>query len=116
MTYLRITLFAGLLVILLAACPSTKNQAFAGFITGNDLYSNCKDPNAYKSNTCLGYIAAVTDIIQFFDSNICITEDVNLGQLKDIVVAWLTRKPQHRHDNASGLVFAALAEAFPCKS
>jgi hypothetical protein len=109
-------LFAGLLATLFAVCPGAGSQAFAGFLTGNDLYSNCKDPNTYKSNTCLGYIAAISDIVQFFDSNICMTEDMSLGQVRDVVVSWLTRKPQHRHDNASGLVFAALAEAFPCKN
>jgi hypothetical protein len=61
MTHLRITLFAGLLATLLAVCPGAGSQAFAGFLTGNDLYSNCKDPNTYKSNMFLALLLHQAD-------------------------------------------------------
>ena len=72
--------------------------------------------------TCVGYIAAVVDTMSnafltgtsVNTQQLCVSEHVQLSQLKDIVRRWLSDHPEKRHLAASLLVFQALKEKFPC--
>lgn len=120
MTHLRITLFAGLLATLLAACLGPKNRAFANIMDGNQLYSLCTNTDVVSNMMCMSYLNWISDTVDrqtIFGSKSCQPKgNLTLQQLKDVVVAWLREKPQYRHAESPSLVAAALAEAFPCKN
>src|SRR3954452_18796291 len=121
MTHLRITLSAGLLAALLAACPGPKNQVFAFFLSGNSLYAVCKK-GTYRDPfdiQCIGYVTAIADALKnssLYGYRVCIPDAAIPGQLEDVTSLWLERNPQHRHLPAANVTAAALAEAFPCKN
>lgn len=91
------------------------SPARAGFYSGNELLVFCTDAEV---PVCLGYIAGVADLLN--DGLIlptwkqCIPENANLGQIKDVVVRYLTDHPQDRHYSAWSLVVMGIFEAFPC--
>ena len=74
---------------------------------------------------CYGYIAGVADIVGNFKeagwrkTDYCWPASgesgVTLGQVKLEVVNYLERHPEELHRSASGLVYLAFVEAFPCK-
>src|SRR5690242_12766047 len=121
MTYLRISLTTGLLAALLVVCADPRNQAFAGFFDGNKLYSRCTSSDIEDMKMCMGYISGISDAIQsykFFDASrfnpeeddslyyidICQPLGRTIGQVTDIVISWLKKKPERRHYTAASLV------------
>lgn len=92
----------------------------ASTYSGNDLLRDCSDRDtASLFSFCLGYINGIRDgavfasvssgTKQFFE----ISEKVELGQLRDVVVKYLKEHPEERHLHATVLVYKALREAFP---
>ena len=82
---------------------------------GNKLLEWCTSPNS--SDACLGYLAAITDIMTFEDISgysACVPEGVTRGQFRDIVVRYLKDHAEIRHHIAPYLIARANAEAFPC--
>ena len=108
------------------------DEAAADFYDGKMLLQDCQggDDQQETQNlaglsqwgTCVGYIAAVVDTMSnaFLTAGsvnaqqLCVSEHVQLSQLKDIVRRWLSDHPEKRHLAASLLVFQALKEKFPC--
>lgn len=102
----------------------------SGFRSGNDLLRLC-DPNslrppdyrapngdplykydeAYRNNqtSCLAYIVGVSDTSVWLK----IPDNVESGQLQEIVVAYLTAHPETREKNAASLVTLALYKFYP---
>ena len=107
-------------------------KATADFYDGKMLLQDCQggDDQQETQNfaglsqwgTCVGYIAAVVDTMSNASltagsvnaQQLCVSEHVQLSQLKDIVRRWLSDHPEKRHLAASFLVFQALKEKFPC--
>ena len=107
-------------------------QGRADFYDGKMLLQDCQggDDQQETQNfaglsqwgTCVGYIAAVVDTMSNASltaesvnaQQLCVSEHVQLSQLKDIVRRWLSDHPEKRHLAASLLVFQALKEKFPC--
>ena len=98
--------------------PATMAMAEA-FYTGNTLYAACTSKDTMTQVDCLGYTSAIADAVisggmsQLFSA--CVPAGVTRGQVQDIVVKWLAANPKVRHDEAAGLVAAALEDAFPCR-
>jgi hypothetical protein len=120
MTHLRITLSAGLLFAASAVYPGPMNQAYANFFDGNKLHSMCRGQDNVSKATCISYISATYDTLDYkniFDHKFCM-EGLNITalQISDIVAYWLKVNPQYRHYGASQLVAFALSDAFPCKN
>lgn len=92
------------------------SRAEPQYVTGNDLYRWC----SAKKATSLGYVLGVFDSIMLrsalghADREICTNEDVEAGQLVDVVCASLEAKPSTRHISASIFAEGALKAAFPC--
>ena len=109
--------------------------AKADFVNGNDLFDHCNversdDLHDVKTMHCVGYIAGAADglingnvfgqvlagreddTIDF----ICVPDRVTAGQMKDVVVAYLSGNPAERHENASVLIAKALLRAWPCRA
>ena len=113
-------------------CLVVGGQGRADFYDGKMLLQDCQggDDQQETQNfaglsqwgTCVGYIAAVVDTMSnaFLTAKsvnaqqVCVSEHVQLSQLKDIVRRWLIDHPEKRHLAASLLVFQALKEKFPC--
>jgi hypothetical protein len=87
-------------------------KAFGNFYNGNRLFEQCEAPmgHPYFSN-CMSYIAGVFDALE---ESFCLSGDIELGQLRDVVRLWLQAHPEKRHLPASDLVVKALNEKFPC--
>lgn len=99
---------------------ASSGNALAGFMTGNEVLEDCrnKEDSYFNSGYCTGYISGVYDVLSAGDSVIgwrsCPPLGVTVGQVTDVVKAWLEARPEKRHLAASSLVANALAEAFPC--
>src|SRR5262245_33122286 len=86
--------------------------------TGNKLLSRCQDrDNHLQSGFCMGYVSAMAEFVSsgMWVLKACAPRNVTYGQLVDIVIRDLQSRPEHRHEQAFGLVAAALLRAFPCK-
>ena len=100
-------------------------QSWAGFVSGSDLLEQCKlSEGPFLQGECYGYIAGVADIVGNFkeagwrEKDYCWPSGesgVTLGQVKLEVVKYLEKHPDDLHRSASGLVYLAFVEAYPCK-
>jgi Ssp1 endopeptidase immunity protein Rap1a len=90
--------------------------------TGNELLESCEAKGSFKEAFCLGYITGVTDLDQMNASvfpehrRSCVPENVTNGQIRDVIVRYLTDHPEERHMLAAILVAEAMGKAFPCKA
>ena len=89
--------------------------------TGNQLLQTCTDDGlSGEAFTCLAYIEGVVDSTQFYASlnllnrTICAPKGVTLGQMQDIVIAYLRANPGTRHLPSVYLITLSMREAFPC--
>jgi hypothetical protein len=89
------------------------------FFSGNDVYEWCRD-NARKP-LCTSFIAGATDMIAAYQlanrtpRTLCVPTQANLGQVVDVVVAWLERHPADRHRQAASIVALSLHEVWECR-
>ena len=94
------------------------SPARAAVYSGNTLLDRCNDNENVSWGACLGYITAVSDVLNGGDViagwKACNPKNVTPGQARDIVVRWLEENPKERHYSANSLVAIALSEAFPC--
>lgn len=97
--------------ILLAALLAT--SAHADFKSGNELLDNINHDNYYNKGHALGYISGVID--GYSGIFICPPGAITGGQAQDIVKNYLVQNPSLRHQGASGLIYNAMVEFFPCK-
>jgi hypothetical protein len=89
------------------------------FTTGNDLKTSCEKFEGF----CYGYIEGIADAMaggvmtQVYDYKACVPNEpgISAGQLKDIILRYLTNHPETRDWAGAGLVAHALEETFPCK-
>jgi len=112
------TSIAGILFAL--AILSLPAPAWAGYVTGAELLALCEDPDGsgFAELQCLGYVTALADVLERNDVNglrACIPNvGVEVGQLEEVVKAYLRRHPDRGGYGAAGLVADALGAAFPC--
>jgi hypothetical protein len=86
------------------------------FWTGNDLY------HSFQSETLEAhrYVMGVTDSLWlmmehgFIEKLFCTPENVEMGQVADVVKLFLEKNPAQRHKVAVQSVVLSLREAFPC--
>ena len=99
-----------LLLLATSAAAQQPNQG-GNFYSGNDLHDRCETQTVAKQNFCFGYVAAIADANRYRQ---CSPADITLGQLKDVVSAYLRANPANRHMDADVLVLAAINQAWPC--
>ena len=90
-------------------------------MTGNMLLAHCRnEADVYDQAYCIAYIVAIADVLWAGNPvqghNACLPDKIVQGRVQDIAVPWLRAYPQHLHHGAAGLIAAALAEAFPCRT
>lgn len=112
--------FLPALAALLAANPAAPQAPSQAYKTGNDLLTDCDGPAADEGDKslCLGYILGVVDGAEGLGialdlGKLNVPPAVTAGQLRDIVVRYLTAHPELRHYSAAQLVYIAALEAFP---
>lgn len=98
-----------ILIAALAASP-----AYAQFYSGNDLLEKLNDTNPAQRMFALGYVAAVIDTV--IDVQVCPPDQIQVGQVRDIVHRWLQNNPDKRQFTASSIVIHALKQSWPCKT
>jgi len=124
---MKYLLFA-LILTFSAACHG---QARIQVGTGNDLKEFCSafhidSPTllqASHAGQCIGYIQGVQDSEKYRNAahleasalSFCISQDVEYGQVLDVVEKYLKDNPALLHHDAFLLVHHALHDAFPCK-
>jgi len=94
---------------------------FLAYVTGNTLYDQCKsNEDNPKFLMCISYIWGAVDYDNaLFNAGLinrtyCIPPDVQSGQLKDVVLQYLSRHPEKRQLSGGALITFALHESFPC--
>ena len=111
-------------LVIVALIWGAVSPTWAASITGNDLYEDCQakttNPIYYQKRFgCLGYINGVLDATIGPDNGLvgfkfCPADTITRGQVRDVVIKWLSDHPQDRDIQASILVVIALREAWPC--
>jgi len=81
---------------------------FLAYVTGNTLYDQCK-----SNEGAVDYDNALFNA-GLINRTYCIPPDVQSGQLKDVVLQYLSRHPEKRQLSGGALITFALHESFPC--
>jgi Ssp1 endopeptidase immunity protein Rap1a len=109
--------------VLAAALAISSPPTLANYLTGKDLYADCSKPQgSFSQGFCSGYISGVVDAVEHYqvskaaEKSVCVPKEVSIGQVKEIVVRYLTQHPDQRTTTASSLVWDALRNALPCKN
>ena len=102
---------ASLLCFALMALAVSRT-ATAGFESGGSLLEHCTKSDKLIEQACLGYIAAVADALEggrfVAKAPQCLPVDIQLSQLRDVVVKYLQNHPTTRNRDAVFLVSAAI--------
>lgn len=109
----RVLLAVGISSLILSAAQ----PALAEFQDGNQLLRVCSSNAVQDEAYCAGFMSAAADAHRaapHYANSICLSPDVALGQVRDVVLQYLQNEPQLRHYVAVSIVFEALADAFPC--
>jgi hypothetical protein len=100
-------------------------SAGGAFLSGNDLYGRLKDytsgavRNVTSASSGFGFVIGVSDVMDgkldpSTGYKFCLPNQVTAGQLTDVTIRFLEKKPELRHLSAYSLVENALADSFPC--
>ena len=86
---------------------------------GNELLGFCTSSDAWSRGVCFGYIRGADATLSLWAlSNkaepYCAPAGVTVGQLRDVVVSYITRHVSTRNDSAPLLIVKAQMEAWPC--
>ena len=85
---------------------------------GNELLGFCTSSDDWERGTCFGYIRGADATLSLWAlSNkakpYCAPAGVTVGQLKDVVISYITRHAATRSDSAPLLIIKAQMEAWP---
>jgi predicted oxidoreductase len=89
------------------------------FFSGNEVYQWCRD--SARKPLCTSFIGGATDLIAAYQlanrtqKTLCVPRQADLGQVVDVVVAWLERHPAERHQQAASIVAVSLHEVWECR-
>jgi hypothetical protein len=87
-------------------------------LDGQSLLHLCSGNSADK-NACTAYIQGASDQWNLYRAltrtTQCGPETLTGGQLRDVVVVYLQKHPEHLIDSAAGLVVEAMTAAWKCK-
>jgi len=86
---------------------------------GNELLGFCKSSDAWERGVCFGYIRGADATLSLWalsnkSKPYCAPAGVTVGQLKDVVISYITRHPATRNDSAPLLIIKAQMESWPC--
>jgi hypothetical protein len=108
-------------LIVMAIVLALTGGAQAAYKTGNDWIDHCNKGNhdtgfgSLNWGYCYGYTVGVADAMQVTHPQVCIQRGVEAQQLVAVAANFMRRNPQWRHRDASVVLGAAFAEAWPCQ-
>jgi Rap1a immunity proteins len=114
------------MIVALASAPARAESVEFSLNTGNGLLSACTFASdeqtevEYHFGTCIGYIKGVTNafaVLQLAQGSkvpYCARENMDNGQLRDIVVKALRENPEQRDQTPVPAILGAMKRAFPC--
>jgi Ssp1 endopeptidase immunity protein Rap1a len=109
--------------VLAAALAISSQPALANYLTGKDLYADCSKPQGtFGQGFCSGYISGVVDTLEHYqvskgaEKSVCLPKEVSIGQVKEIVMRYLTQHADQRQYTAASIVWDAVRSAYPCKN
>lgn len=83
---------------------------------GNGMLALCRSKNTTDGLTCASYMSGLIDgQISLQPLPYCLPEGATVGQMIDVVVAFIESKPTLRHHSTATLTLFALGSAFPCQ-
>lgn len=93
--------------------------------TGRAFLELCSGSEAWSDGYCTGYIVGVGDLIDglLLEEDLkgpldgkafCLTEELNRAEVRDLVLAFLRKRPDVQDKHMTSITWAALIEAFPC--
>ena len=106
--------------IIIASLSTVANaQTLSTFESGNALFSTCTSTSALDAQYCLGFVSAVSDTAEVYESVTkrkfyCPPDGLTAGQLRDLSLQYLSNHPEQRHLAAASLVAYSFTYAFPC--
>ena len=87
------------------------------YVTGKDLYSDCKESVGSRSG-CTTYASAVIDGISLQKAGgvkpICVPPTAKRAEIADIIAAYIVKHPESRELSGAAAVATALGDAYPC--
>jgi len=116
----RASIIVASFLLTLTSTPASSQKQALIYFDGNKLLGDCQSEMETFRVACSQYIVAVSDTytVTTNATNMtpvyCLRKSVTIGQLTDVVKAYLIKNPADRDISAPYLVIRALAEAFPC--
>jgi hypothetical protein len=113
---MRILTKIAVLASLSLTAPASAQWAF---VDGNELHKWCMTPE--WEGLCISYIKGTWDMIDSIQSSkmpqkfVCVPNEVTASQMRDVVMKWVSSRPDLRHQAASSLVQSSLADTWRCK-
>jgi hypothetical protein len=102
--------------LFLAAGAAKAAEPRDNLATGRDLLAACTSAKALDYGMCVGYINGVIDGFLVTDrTSICMPVGVTRGQLRDVVLAGITRSPKESEQEPYVAALLAVSRAFPCQ-
>jgi hypothetical protein len=84
-------------------------------LDGNQILQTCENTSGYNQGFCLGYLMGVVDsLVNGAAPVMCTNDFVTLGQMRDIVLKFLSDHPESRHCGAIDITYVSLRNLFPC--
>jgi hypothetical protein len=110
------------LVALMCVGGVSQAQQSAQFYTGSKLLALCKSISPSERSQCVGFVAGALDVHATYQNKgavpriVCVPVGVALGELVDIVAAFLMENRQSAETSAATLVLTAVQAAWPCQT
>jgi Ssp1 endopeptidase immunity protein Rap1a len=97
-----------------AAEPESANSMLPGCQT---FISRVDPGTAGPQSRCVGNVEGLAFVSSLLPANLksCTPDNVTLGQVVRVVVAYIERRPQRMHEYFNFLALEAMHEAWPCK-
>ena len=114
--------------------PALSQEVWIGsgtYYDGNKLYEFCQQKEGLLRAACVGYIIGAIDGTSSMYSVLgqitglpprmqknnyyCLPANASAEQAVDVVIKWLKDNPSKRHQPATGAVWEAFANVWPCK-
>jgi hypothetical protein len=107
----------------LMAAPPVRAQGSQSWTDAQRLLSSCSEAIGSAGwNSCIDYMEGIKDTLVYLREHNasgirlpCIPPAITLGQLHDVVVAFIRANPQFYNIGGAPAVYAALVSAFPCQ-
>lgn len=104
-----------------AAAPSSASPTKdgIGYLTAEQLATQCADQKPANISYCFAYIAAVHDTMRAYEiwlgeKEFCVPPNVAQGDLRRSFLTYISAYPQNKGGQAASVIAIALKQSYPC--